>query len=257
MSVNAAFSNSVDPGGDFRAVAAEQLILEPGIGFRDGSNATDSYDSSLDGSSGNFYSESNNNFFDTDYSSLSTGGSDGLGDLSLSDLPAISVSDATNGGIQIKIATLNEASTETFNKALQVRNDGDTPKEVGAKFVTFGKDTKGPTDNEGGRVSETDVVDTYSFLDPSTSPAQRISTDESHYSGLSSGTDASEQRVDNTMTVDPGQTKQVDIEVDLTSAVVSDIASASQAGGNPFSGSQDTVQLVETVRFGHDPDGTT
>jgi hypothetical protein len=253
MSVNAAFNNSVDPGGDFRAIAAEDLVIEPGISFRDGSSANDPYDSSLDGSTGNFYSESHNAFFDT--SSPSTGGDDALGtDLSLGDLPAISVSDNTNGAVSVKIATINSDTATTFSQALQVRNDGDTDKEVGAKFVTFGADTDGPTNNNGGDVAEVDVVDSYSFLD---SNGNRISTDETQYSGIGSPADASEQRVDNTVTVASGTVEQIDIEVDFTSAVVSDIASASNAGGNPFTGSQDTVQLVETIRFGNNPDSTT
>lgn len=253
MSVNAAFENSVDPGGDFRVVATEDLVVEPGIGFRDGSSPSDSYDSTLDGTSSNFYSESNNDFFGT--SSPSTGGDDALGnDLSLSDLPAISVSDATNGAISIKVATLNEASTTTFSEVLQVRNDGDTSKDVGVKFAAFGADTDGPTDNNGGSVSETDVVDTYSFLDSS---GNRISTDESHYSSLTGSASVEDQRVDNIVTVGPGAVEQIDLKVELTSSVVSAIADASNTGGDPFVGDQDTVQLVDTVRFGHNPDSTT
>jgi hypothetical protein len=241
---SAAFNNRVDATGDMRVVAAEDLTIEPGISFRDGSNAGDPYDSSLDGSSSNFYSGSNNDFFSV--SSPTTGGDDDLGgDLGPGDLPAISVSDNVDGNLVIKVATLNSASVHTFPEVLQIRNDGDTNKQVSVKYETFGADTQGDM-GQGGTVNTGEVVDAYSFLDSNTNI---ISTDYNHFN-TNTISGVTDQKVANTVTVGAGAVEQVDLEVDLNSTIVSEIASASNAGGNPFSGDRDTVQLVDTVRFG-------
>jgi hypothetical protein len=252
LSVNAAFSNSVSPASDMRVVAARDLTVAPGIGFRSGTSPTDPYDTTLDGSSGNFYSETNENFFST--GTPSTGGDDDLGGgLSPSDLPAISVNDATDGSLSIKVATLNNASTHTFSDALQVTNAGDVSEEVGVKFEVFGVDTTGAQTGAGGAVEEKNVVSSYLFKD---SAGNQISTDASHFDTNNIST-VGGQQILNSVTIPSGSTEQIDLEVTLDSTIVSQIASASNAGGNPWAGDQDTVQLVDTVRFGSDPSATT
>jgi hypothetical protein len=252
---SASFTNSVDADADMRVVAAESLTVQPGISFRDGSSPGDPYDTALDGttiSGANFYSESNNDFFAA--TSPQGGQDEELGtDLAPGDLPAISVTNAEDGNLLIKTATLNNASTITFEEALQVRNDGDTSKQVGVKFAKFGVDTTGDQDSQGGGVDEAEVVDAYSFLD---SGSNRISTDDQNFRNNTISA-PSDQVVDNVVTINPGNVQQIDIEVDLSSTIVSQIATASSATGDPFQGDHDTVQLVDTIKFGNDPDSTT
>lgn len=249
-SVDAAFSSSVDQSADMRFATVGDLIVEPGIGFRDGPNADDPYVSSLDGGGpdGRFYGEDNDEFFaDTD---PSQGGEDDLGiDIGREDLPAISVSDGTNGDLGMKVAVPNEIDEWTFSEVLQVRNNGNELKEVGVKFETFGVDTTGDQDGRGGEVDELEVVEAFSFHDNSTSSVSRISTDPDHFRDNSIG-DVEDQRVDNPVTVDSGGVAQVDLEVSIDSTVRDQVEEASAVSDDLFSGGQDTVQLVETIRFG-------
>lgn len=256
-SVDAAFSSSVDQSADMRFATVGDLIVEPGIGFRDGPNADDPYVSSLDGGgpSGRFYGEENDEFFaDTD---PSQGGEDGPGiDIGREDLPAISVSDGTNGDLGMKLAVPNEINEWTFGEVLQVRNNTTEPKDVGVKFETFGVDTTGDQDGRGGDVDEVEVVEAFSFRDSRLSnggSASRISTDPDHFRNNSIG-DVENQRVDNPLTVDSGGVAQVDLEVSIDSTVRDQVEEASAVSDDLFSGGQDTVQLVETIRFGTDPD---
>jgi len=244
MSVNAAFNDSVNANSsDMRVVSAEQLVVEPGISFRSGSSPDDSYSTTLTGPE--FYSWTNADFFDNNNPSTNT--SEPLGSqLSLSGLPAVSVSNGQNGSLDMRVATLNQASSHTFSNVLQVRNNGDSAQDVGIKFATFGVDTDGDQNQQGGTVSEGQVPQTYEFRDPNNND-EKISTDNSgpYNNGVT------DQSVANFMTVDPGQVRQVNLEVDIPSSVVSDIASASQAStGAPWGGDHDTVQLVDTIQFG-------
>jgi len=251
-SVDAAFSSSVDQSADMRFATVGDLIVEPGIAFRDGPNADDPYVSSLDGGgpSGRFYGEDNDEFFaDTD---PSQGGEDDLGiDIGTDDLPAISVSDGTNKDLGMKVAVPNEINEWTFSEVLQVRNNGNESKEVGVKFETFGVDTTGDQDGRGGDVDELEVVEAISFHDSSISnnSISRISTDPDHFGDNSIG-DVEDQRVDNPMTIDSGGVAQVDLEVSIDSTVRDQVEEASAVSDDLFSGGQDTVQLAETIRFG-------
>jgi hypothetical protein len=172
---SAAFSNAVNPSSDMRVVVEEDanLLVEPGISFRTGSNPADSYDTTLDPTSGKFAVDSNNDFFDT--GSPSTGGTDGLGaDIGLDDLPVAFVSNDTNGDISIQVAA-PLGTVSTFEDMLQVTNNTGSSVNVGIKFSAFGVDTttsnlggSGDFTNNSGAVEIENAISAYKFFDAGT-----------------------------------------------------------------------------------------
>lgn len=249
MSVNAALQDFVDPAGDMRVVANQNLTVEAGASFR---NSDGNYVSGRDGPK--FYGEDNGNFFSD--GSPSTNQDDDLANLSLGDLPAIFVNSAEDGNLKIKLALPNKRQKYTFPEALQVRNDGTTDEEVAVKFREFGADTDGPQNGNGGVVSEDDVVGAFRFIDNAN--GREISPNRSGFDASQSSLSVKDQIPAHSMTVKAGKVRQVDLTVnfDITEiSIVEDIQSTSP--GNPFANNNDTFQLVKTVRFGVNPDATT
>jgi hypothetical protein len=263
---SAAFNDQVNPSGDMRAIVEEDsgLLLEPGISLRDGSSATDSYDTTIDPTSGKFAGAANSDFFSS--GSPGTGNADETGaDVGVSDLPAAFVSNDTNGDISIKVAVKN-GNTATFDKLLQVTNNSGGPVNVGVDFYAFGVDTNldevgagGNFTDNGGAVNAANVPGAYNFNIGGT----QISTDAADFASLSNP-DRDDQEVSGTVTVSNGSTEQIDLVVDYTTAVsqgsdnvkqqINNAANVTTGGSGPFSSAEDTVQLVESIRFGTDPD---
>lgn len=244
MAMNASFEQSVEPGSDFRVVAQRDLTVAPGVSFRD---AGGDYAGTInDTGTEKYYDDGNSSFFSDDNPSDNSTSKLG-GDLSVNDLPAISVNDAEDGSLVIKFAVANTAAQTTFENALQVTNDGDQTEDLGVVFKEFGADATGGPAGSTGLVDVDDIVQAISFEIDGT----KISTDNAGFSE----SDASDQEVANAETIGLDETKQIDIVVDLqVSDIVQQIASASEADGNPFDATgHDTVQLVETVEIGVGP----
>jgi hypothetical protein len=232
------------------------LLVEPGVSFRDGSNPTDSYDSTLDPTTGKFAGSDNNGIFDT--GSPSTGASDALGaDVDLDDLPVAFVSNDTNGDISIQVAVaLGE--TATFEDMLQVTNNTGNSVDVGIKFSAFGVDTttnnlSGPGDftDKGGAVDIRNAFGAYEFTDGSNTVSTTSIDDPPTLDG---------QVIGSALSVSDGTTEQITLDVDMTSNVsaggndleteVNSAASAANPGSNPFAEKEDTVQLIQEITVG-------
>jgi hypothetical protein len=232
------------------------LLVEPGVSFRDGPNPTDSYDSTLDPTAGKFAGSDNSGIFDT--GSPSTGASDALGgDVDLDDLPVAFVSNDTNGDISIQVAVaLGE--TATFEDMLQVTNNTGSSVDVGIKFSAFGIDTttnnlSGPGDfgDNGGAVDIRNAVGAYEFTDGSNIVSTTTIDDPPTLDG---------QAIGNALSVTDGTTEQITLEVDMTSNVsqgpndleteVNNAATAANPGSNPFAEKEDTVQLIQEITVG-------
>lgn len=254
MTVQAGFSgNDVSQAADMRVVVEDELIIEPGASFRDGSG---DYDSTIDPSSGKFAGTNYGDFFSSD----ATGGN-----LDPEDLPAAYVSNDTNGDISIKTA-VGIGTQVDFSDLLRVTNNTTEDKDIGINFSDVGVDTTtGNTGgeysltNHGGDVDVVKVIDAYNFYYSSTS--NRISTDASDWNS-----NGSPQKVPNSPggatvsanggSIEIGLQITTDTGVNLGTGNIKDQldAATDTSQGNPFGGTEDTVQLVDEITIGTDPD---
>ena len=266
---SAAFSNTVNPSSDMRVVVEEDanLLVEPGISFRDGSDPNDSYDSTLDPTNGKFAGDNNNDFFST--GTPSSGTSDALGSsIDLDDLPVAFVSNDTNGDISIQVA-VQLGETASFEDLLQVTNNGSNAVDIGIKFSAFGVDTTssnvgggGDFSDQGGNVQIENAVGAYAFSAPSISTgSDQISTDANDFAGQTDPTVDSQKIPSPALTVSGGgTTEQIDLDVDMTSSAtagpgdfptqVDAAADPANPGSNVFQEKEDTVQLVQEIAIG-------
>lgn len=267
LSANAAFQNSVTPDGDMRVIVDEELVVEAGAAFRDGSG---NYQSTVNNPK--FNGTDNKDFFNVDNSSLSQGQDDGGlgGDLDKSQLPAAHVNDQTNDDLIIKTAVPlgNSPNQWTFPDLLQVRNESTSKVHVGIKYDLFGVDTTngdgGTQGSYGGNVSEgyvpqdptTDDVGVYSFVAGSSADDTAVSNKQiSTVDGQTqSWSNVSEQDIHKDMKIDAGNTRQVSLQIDLgQSSIRTEIENASQTP-NAWGTGQDSVQLVQRLAVGTQAD---
>lgn len=243
---SAAFNDAVSPASDMRVVVDEPgLFVEPGIIFRDGDDPDDPFDPGGEEVQGaRVY---NNGGSDGSGTELFGGnGNAGLEDADLDDFddsPAVSANDAANDDLRIEIGLPLNIDDRIGNPAkglLQVRNEATETKDVAVRFESFGSDTDGPQDGRGGDVDESDVVDIFQFERApggGGGPARISSTDV--------GDDVEDQRIEDVMTLDAGETKQIILEYDTTIAD-DDVQDAAGTDG--------TADLVDVLRFGTDPE---
>jgi len=233
---SAAFSNSVNPSSDMRVVVDEELTLEPGILFRDGNSADDTFDPSASSPPGSetLQDQSSNSLF---------GGNNnaGLANIGVDDIPAAAINDEVDGNLFLEVAVaLGETGTigDGSNGVFQVRNDTSDSQDIAIRFDTFGPDADGDTND----LSEQQVVETFQFFDSS---GNQISTDDPT---------PSQQTVDNVVTVSPGNVEQIYVDYD-TAAYQTALETAAGITGNPFNQQTATVDLVDTISVGVE-DGT-
>jgi hypothetical protein len=246
----AAFSNSVNPSSDMRVVVEEQLIVEPGIMFRDGSDPDDPFDPDSATTGTNVYD--NDGFSGSGDEIFGGNGDPGLEDIGFGDVQAASANDAVNDNLKLEVALPFEEDKWLGNGSegfLQIRNDTTEDQEVAIRFETFGADTNGDQDQRGGAVSESDVVDILSFREGKTGNKNKISSIDV---GTGSSPPIDDQTVANTVTVGTGDIEQVFLDYDTTIAS-SDIETAAGVG-NPFA--DGTADLVDALRVGTDPTNT-
>lgn len=228
---SAAFNNSVNPSSDMRVVVDEKLTLEPGILFRDGSNADDGFGPSASTPPGS------ETLQDQSSSSLFGGNTNaGLENISPSDLPAAAINDDVDGNLFLEVAVALGADDkigDASNGVFQVRNDTNSSQDIAIRFPTFGEQANGDTDD----VTETQAVETFRFFDSSDA---QISTDDPT-------TDP--QTVDNSVTVSPGGIEQIYVDYNTTT-YESALETAAGISGNPFQQQTATVDLVDTISVG-------
>ncbi|WP_434522740.1 hypothetical protein [Halorubrum sp. AS12] len=247
---SASFSNSVASSSDMRVVVEEQLAVEPGIIFRDGSNATDSFDpdSSTPPGSTSVYDKSSDDLF---------GGndSDGLSAISPDDVPAAAANNSENGNLELQVAVLLDVNGEIGEDTvglIQVNNETNESHDVAIRFSEFGNDVDSSSGEPAAdALSEKQVVETYKFYDSS---GNQISPDGSSADATSGVLDSPDgtspsQTVANTVNVSAGATEQIHLDYD-TVTHSDDIAAAADISGNPFNGSKDTVNLVDKLKVG-------
>jgi hypothetical protein len=228
---SAAFNNSVNPSSDMRVVVDEKLTLEPGILFRDGSSAGDTFDPTAS------TAPDGETLQDQDSNSLFGGNTNaGLENITPGDVPAAAINDAVDGNLFLETAVALGADDkigDSSNGVFQVRNDTNSSQDIAIRFPTFGPDVGAG----GTQVTETEAVETFRFFDSSDT---QISTDDPT---------ASPPTVDNVVTVSPGNVEQ--IYVDYNTKTHEDaLETAAGITGDPFQQQTATVDLVDTIKVG-------
>ena len=212
VATSAAISTTTDTSSNITVIVEEQLEVKAGNAFNDDGTVKSSYQNQY------VPYPSNNEFFGNQ-SSPST---DPLKDISRSDAPVATASPrntTVNDSLELKVAISIENSTDTFTfeNFLTIKNTGGDPKPVGIMYDRdynqYGEDAVvgGSFEND---LSQHDVQHIYRFT--STDPVNGkllISPDPS-----SNSDDPNDSRI-----VDPGDSIQVDLEIDLTKLTISTV----------------------------------
>ena len=226
---SAALQNAMAADADFRVVVEDDLVVEPGSAFRDGSNSLDDYDP------GSGYTVDTNSLLDND----------SLGAVAPEDLPAAAVSDDVNEDLDIEVATGLDDGTgrlDELSNMLQVRNEGNTTREVAFGFSEFGDNVA------DGTVSSSDVIEVYEFEDEG---GNKISTDSQSWDAGDGEVEADNQTPAGHVEIGPGEVEQITLQVDTTvEEVVDDILEEAEGLDNPFEGGHVTVDLVNAIFVG-------
>ena len=107
---SATFQNSVNPGADFRVIAAAQTVVRRGPAFEEGE------DSKLD-------EWAQNDFLNFD-------------ELGPSDLPAAGANEDENGDLDVSMARGNSSNEFVFENFLEIDNAGTTTVDIGLTYAT-------------------------------------------------------------------------------------------------------------------------
>jgi hypothetical protein len=238
---SAAFSNSVTPSSDMRVVVDEDLTVEPGILFRDGPDPDDDF---APLSSNTPYDSTVRNGNDSPL----FGGNDGLNDINVEDLPAASANNEEDGALNLEVAVALDVDGGQIgngpNGLIQINNDSVDDRDVAIRFSEFGSDVADSGSAGSDEVTEEQVVETYEFYDSSDT---QISTDGG--TANSNGILDDTQNVPNTVTVGAGETEQIHLAYH-TDTHAQAIQDATDFDADPFSESQDTVNLVNEIEIG-------
>lgn len=238
---SAAIENAAAADAQFGVIVEDDLIVEAGKAFRQ-SNGT--FDPQSADAAGWAYERPNSGVF--------SGGNDfELEDGNFRDaVPFATINNEQNSTLSIEVATgLSEdgtgGQTHSFLNLLQVRNDGSTEREVGIRFSRLGEDAA------DGPVPIASIPDVYQFERDGTRISSGSNTlDVGEVSNSDGDVDSDSQTVDTYLTLEPGETKQVDLVVDTTD-IYDEILDAAE-GTNPFNNEIDTVSLVDEIEIGTD-----
>lgn len=246
---SAAIENAAAADAQFGVIVEDDLIVEPGIAFRQGDDAADDFNPQSGNAEDWAYERPSSGVF--------SGGNDfelGDGDFDGEDyrdvVPFATINNDENGELLIEVATgLSEDGTggqrNSFLNLLQVRNDGSTEREVGVRFSQLGEDAA------DGPVPIADIPDVYQFERDGTrisSSSDSLAVNE--VNDADGTVESDSQTVDTYLTLEPGETKQVDLVVDTTD-IYDEILDAAE-GTNPFNNEIDTVSLVNEIEIGTD-----
>ena len=225
---SAALENAFEATANFRVVVEDDLLVEAGAAFRDDNDE---------------YGDDEDNEDYVEHNPLFDNG--GLDDLEPDDLPFAYVDNGVNEDLSTAVATGlgdGDGKEEGFADLLQVTNEGNTVRHVGIAFSEVGEDVY-----DGG-VRSSEIADVYEFYSGSSTNNDQISSTEiTDIEGTDGGVN-DQDGPDNFLTVEPGETKQITLQVDTTS-VADEILEA--AGHNdPFNSEHDTVNLVQEISIG-------
>jgi len=240
MTVQAGFNNSVNPTGDMRVVADGRVVVEPGIMFRDGTEPGSDFNPNAVGSFDgvNVYDSSLTDFF---------GGVDnaGLSGIDPGDVPAAAIDETVNGDITLQTAVGIGATGQIGNGSrgvLQVRNTTESARDIAIRYSSFGEDVS------SNDVTQADVAGIFEFK--AGDNGTQISPDPGATTGKTAlGILDTPQVVANTVTVSSGGTVQIYMAYDTRAESIEQTIK-----GSPFDSSTDTVQLLEEIEIGTDPD---
>jgi len=227
----ASFADSVTAGSDFRVIVDENLTLELGEGVPEEEDLEDEDE----------WTDDEINFDEVEFDEDDNG-------------QLIYIEDHTgepeNEDIEIQLAIANDPDIEGqdgYDELLAVRNDGITDQEVGIEYV-YGDDvdTEGldeeyaaEDDPSEGVVDPGDVATLFEFEvdDDPISPDPEGDVDEARF-----------------ITVEGGDTEQIDLNIDLDGSGVADtLADEADVEDEIFSsdgGAGDDFQLLDAIRVG-------
>ena len=225
---SAALENAFEATANFRVVVEDDLLVEAGAAFRDDDDE---------------YRGSSNNEEYAEHDGLFAG--DELDDLDPDNLPFAYVDEGVNEDLSTAVATgLGDGGgkEEGFADLLQVTNEGNTERHVGIAFSQVGEDVY-----DGGVLSS-EIADVYEFYSGSSTNNDQISSTEIDDIDGDDGDVESQDGPTNFLTVEPGETKQITLQVDTTD-VADDILEAA-GHNNPFRSEHNTVNLVQEISIG-------
>lgn len=217
VATTAAIAGQADASSNINAIVDEDLEVKAGAAFNDDGTVRSSYKDQY------IAYPQNDSFFQD--------GSDPLNDISRDDAPVATVSPrntTANDELRIEVALSIENSTDTFlfEDMLRVENNGGDEKNVAIRYDRdneaydpngqYGEDVivGGSFSNE---LSHHDVQHIYQFVtrDPANGTDMRLSPDPTTSKGGSEDDKPTESRI-----VDPGDSIQIDLQIDLTELTV-------------------------------------
>jgi len=247
IATSAAVANSVQTASQLSIVVDERLEVRAGKAFNDDGSvkkSEDNYD--------NYVPYDGNNSFFTDQSG-------GLDDINKSDAPVATVNRRDgniNDGIRIQTAISVENGKETpvFEDILEVENYGGKTSEVGIAYDPddsqydpngqYGSDVVVNGDPQT-ELTDTDVQSVYRFFGPDglISPDWSTESDEPEWGNQ------------DYMTLAPGETKQIELRINLTPYLdiigsgIDPTEHISEAADTTptFQGTLDTVAMLDAI----------
>lgn len=238
VSTTAAIAGTADASSNITAIVDENLEVKAGAAFNDDGTVRSSYEDQY------VSYPSNDSFFQS--------GSDPLDDISRDDAPVATVSprDTTvNDELEIKVAISIENSTDTFlfEDILRIENNGGDDKNVAIRYDRdneaydpngqYGEDVNVPGDFEN-ELSQHDVQHVYRFqsFDPANGEDLRLSPNP----------ERGEDTPTESKIVEPGDSFQIDLEIDLTELTVNTVLGSATL--NPKENIRDAIDT--TASFG-------
>jgi hypothetical protein len=218
---SAAFANSAQAGANFQVVVEDELIVEAGEAFRDGEGFAPD---------GDKYRDLGDNIIFS--------GNNGLGDVSFEDLPVAGATDGTNDDLDLAVATKIDTDV-LFSGFLQIRNEGTEDKDVGVDFSDYGSAAEG-----GGQIAKDLVSTVYQFE----ADGDIVSPNPNTPGGATAG------EPETYVTVEAGESLQIDLNVDTTNKKVSnrltDYVDLDEVDPFADGGERATIDLVDEIAIG-------
>lgn len=226
----AALGDSVAPGADFRIIAAGDLRVRRGAAFEEPEEA--------------YVVES----------------SIGFETLDASNLPMAFANEEENGALSIELARRNSSDSFTFTDLVEIENVGSTTESVGINFDDGTTDGYFPDGTESWftadytedseQITKRDIQEIFRFV---VRQEELDALDQTAHSGdeqispdPASGGD---EDPDFFVELGPAESIQIDLVTTLDGDQVSIFAGEANVG-DPFDGSHDDFQLLESVNVG-------
>ena len=236
----ATFADSVTPTeADFRVIAEANVAVNGVANPTDGGVDNTTSQGFVD--AGNASNGGGVNFTDI-----------GTGDVDT--LPVVHADGSTDSNDLTVTLAFETDNARILSPVLELDNTGDTSVDVGVYFTDetgssgFGTDVTEDGTSDNTVITPTDVVETIQIVD---SGDNQISPDT-----VTNGTpDDSTQTVPNTVTVGPGTTENLGIQITDNADFDTSVQNVA-SGGTPFSGGVSDLDLIDAISIGNDPNTT-